>query len=238
MPIARKTVNKTDKYLPETPEDENDVFEDEDDTDAMPERTTATKRKGWDAAEEVQKKVKSLGDFFQFGEEPTLIAFVEGAPIDSYLLHWVDTKDGRRSFRCMDEEADCPLCEEGDSPSAKFVFWVVEFTLSEEKVDYASKIMEVGTKLKNTLKDMNAEPRKGGPLEGNFFSAHRTGKKQSTQYHIARVKDRDLEEDWGVPADAAREGVEEMREKGEPRLYIPNIEDLESAAAYLRRHGA
>jgi hypothetical protein len=242
MPIARKTAtSKTDDYLPKAgpdTESDEDAFEDDEDEDVTPERMSATKKGGWDAAEEVQKKVKSLGDFFQFGEEPALIAFAEGAPIDSYLLHWVDTKDGRRSFRCLDEEGDCPLCEAGDSPSAKFVFWVVEFTFKGDDIDYASKIMEVGTKLKNTLKDMNADPRKGGPLEGNFFSAHRTGKKQSTQYHISRVKDRDLSEDWEVPADAARGGVDELKTKGEPRLYIPNIEDLETAAAYLRRHGA
>lgn len=239
MPIARRTPPKTEEYLPKdkpdfVPEDaEESPYEEE-----QPERRAADKNRGWDAAEEVQKKVKSLGDFFSFGEEPTLLAFIDGAPIDSYLLHWVDTKDGRRSFRCLDEQEDsCPLCEEGDNPSAKFVFWVAEFSFSGEEVNYDSKIMETGTKLKNTLKDMNGDPRKGGPLEGNFFAAHRTGKKQSTQYHISRVKDRDLEEDWGLDAAPARLAVEELKQAGEPRLYIPNVEDLEVAAAYMRRHG-
>lgn len=195
----------------------------------------ATPRGGWDAADEVQKKVKSLGDFFVFDEDPVLLAFVQGAPFDSYLVHWVDTKDGRRSFRCTEND-ECPLCEVGDNPSAKFSFWVAAFEFGkDDNVDYASKIMETGTRLKNTLRDIDGDPRKGGPLEGNFFSAHRTGKKQSTQYHIARVKDRDLLDDWQLSADDGRQAVKELEATGAPRLYIPNLEDLEAAASYLRR---
>jgi hypothetical protein len=194
----------------------------------------ATPRGGWDAADEVQKKVKSLGDFFMFDENPQLVAFAQGAPFDSYLVHWVDTKDGRRSFRCTETD-DCPLCEVGDSPSAKFSFWVVAFEFKGEDVNYASKIMEVGTRLKNTLRDIDSDPRKGGPLETNFFSAHRTGKKQSTQYHVARIKDRDLLDDWQLSADDGRLAIKELESAGAPRLYIPNIEDLEAAASYLRR---
>jgi hypothetical protein len=244
MPIARKTATPTaDDYTPKgrpapdfAPEgaEESEVFEEESFEST---RIPVKARAGWDAADEVQKKVKSLGDFFTPTEDPALICFVQGAPFDSYLVHWVDTKDGRRSFRCADEDGDCALCEIGDSPAAKFAFWVVEFTIKEEQVDYDTRVWEVGTKLKNTLKDMNAEPRKGGPLDGNFFSAHRTGKKQTTQYHVSRVKDRDLEEDWGLSAADGRKAVEELAAKGEPRLFIPNIEDVEAAAAYMKRHG-
>jgi hypothetical protein len=237
MPIAkRKTPTTGAEYTAPETADEAEEFEEE---EAFAERPTVAARKGWDAAEEVQKKVKTLGDFFTFSEEPALVAFVEGAPIDSYLVHWVDTKDGRRSFRCLDGEEDyeCALCEIGDNPSAKFAFWVVEFTFKGDDIEYDSRVMETGTKLKNMLKDMNDDVRKGGPLDGNFFSAHRTGKKQTTQYHISRVKDRDLLEDWGLSAEDGRTAIKEMQEKGEPRLYIPNIEDVEAAAAYVKRHG-
>lgn len=240
MPIAKRSTSTTPttgaEYAANVDTDTDDeAFEEESSFD----RPVVAARKGWDAAEEVQKKVKTLGDFFQFSEEPALIAFVEGAPIDSYLVHWVDTKDGRRSFRCLDGEDDieCALCEIGDNPSAKFAFWVVEFTFKGDDINYDARIMEVGTKLKNTLKDMDADVRKGGPLEGSFYSAHRTGKKQTTQYHISRVKDRDLLEDWGLAAEDGKSAVKEMQEKGEPRLYIPNVEDVEAAALYMKRHG-
>ena len=243
MPITkRKTAPTGEEYtaptepgpdfLPENASqgDGAELFEPETETTMI----RATPRGGWDAADEVQKKVKSLGDFFMFDETPKLVAFIQGAPIDSYLVHWVDTKDGRRSYRCTETD-NCPLCEVGDSPSAKFSFWVAEFEFKGEDVNYASKIMEVGTRLKNTLRDLDGDPRKGGPLEGNFFSAHRTGKKQQTQYHIARVKDRDLLDDWELSSDDGRQAVKELSEVGAPRLYIPNVEDLEAAASYLRR---
>jgi hypothetical protein len=236
MPLTRKAAPTGTEYVKSkpdfVPEDaEESAFEEE---SIEPTLIKVTQRKGWDAADEVQKKVKSLGDFFSFDEDPALVAFVEGAPFDSYLVHWVDTKDGRRSYRCQDE-GECPLCEVGDSPSAKFAFWVVEYEFKGEQVNELSRIMEVGTRLKNTLRDINDDIRKGGPLETNFFSAHRTGKKQSTQYHVARVKDRDLLEEWELDPQDGRTLLKEVEAAGAPRLYVPSVEDVEAAASYLRR---
>ncbi len=187
----------------------------------------ATLRGGWDVAEKMA--ASSSGQWskdIKFdGEEPLLIAFLQGQPIDAYHQHWIH-REGRKSFRCAEE--GCPLCAAGDSRSARFVFHVLEFTDTGEE----AKIWTSGKRVMEQLRAIDADPRKGGPLDGGFFSVHRTGKAQQTVYSINRVTDLAK---WGLPEKEAKQAVEEARKTDVPALSAPSMELLEEVAAEIRR---
>lgn len=228
MPIAKKN------NAPTGSEYGTDLFEEE---KAPSTNYEASVNPGWEGADRIESMSKrSSGTgagYFKFKPEPTLIAFASGAPIDSFLQHWITTPEGLRSFRCSGRQ--CPICDEGDNPNPQYVFWVVEFVQEGGSYEPVQKLMTVGRKVKNALLDIDQDPRKGGPLDGSFFSTHRTGQKQTTQHFFTKVKTRDLEDDWSLDPTDALDAVKAVASGEVPRLYIPSEEDLQNAARLLRK---
>jgi hypothetical protein len=73
-----------------------------------------------------------------------------------------------------------------------------------------------------------------GPLTKNYWAISRTGKMQSTVYHINPVKPRDLAEDWGITDDEAIEkAIAEMVPFERSIIKEPTWEELEAVAASL-----
>jgi hypothetical protein len=73
-----------------------------------------------------------------------------------------------------------------------------------------------------------------GPLTKNYWAISRTGKMQSTVYHINPVKPRDLAEDWGITDDEAIEkAIAEMVPFDRSIIKEPTWEELEAVAASL-----
>lgn len=229
MPLVRKTAPTADEYV-----SEDSLFENEDENEIAP--VSASLQAGWDAADQLANSSRGSSQYtnnIKFSDDPKLIAFINGAPVDAYEQHWV-TRKGAQSFRCLGDS--CPLCAAGDRPSARFVFFVLEFIFEGDKVDTQPMLWTCGRRVFEQLKAINADPRKGGPLEGHFFTVHRIGSGPDTQYVVQPQKPRDLEEDpWGLPADGALEAVRDAQANAAPSIYVAPAETLEQVASELRR---
>jgi len=232
MPIKKKAPQGDDYAA--TASTEDDVFEEEN-PDEIAEFSQSRSR-GWGAADEKLESSKGSGgsgSHFKFSEEQELIAFVDGQPIDVFDQHWLNNREGQKSFRCLEEE--CPLCAAGDSPSPRFTFSILHFEEENGEIDPTIKLMTVGVKALKQLKAIDEDPKRGGPLEGKFFSAYRTGKKRDTVHTFTPVKLRDVEEDWEIPQDEAVSALKEAQEGPEPKVWIDSLETLREVASELKR---
>ena len=73
-----------------------------------------------------------------------------------------------------------------------------------------------------------------GPLTKNYWAISRTGKMQSTVYHINPVKPRDLAEDWGITDEEAIEkAIAAMVPFERSAIKEPTWEELEAVASSL-----
>lgn len=168
----------------------------EDEETATPKRGT-TVQAGWTAASALLKKKPSSGEskyptFMKFSEEGTLVRFLDDAPFKSYEEHWIDRKEGRRSFVCLGDE--CPLCTiAGDKPRAKFAFNVL--VISDEEPN--TQIMVAVPTLTILLQTAHEDPKKG-PLSRYFWEIKRLGTGRETQYTLERVRSTDLAEEWDL----------------------------------------
>ncbi len=216
MPVSR-TVPDLDDYLTddedtvETPDygtppeaavrSAAGAFEDEDENE-MSERSSAVQA-GWDAARKAMANSgKGFTKEFKFSEEPTLVKFLDGKPFAVYAQHWLNEKEGRKSYVCLGHR--CPLCNVlGHSPSKKIAFSVLNF--GTEGDDPEVQILAVGPRFAGQLERLHSD-KKTGPLDGRdrFWALSRSGKGTSTSYSALPVKERDLADDWDLsPEDVA-----------------------------------
>lgn len=188
----RRTVRKRD----EEEEEEEVVSQEEDDVDDDDEDDEDDEglvEGGWGAYERGKAKSGGYAEFLKLEEEPTLIKFLEPVPFANFRQHWIDRRQGKRSWVCIED--DCPLCNLGDDPAFRVMFNVL--VLSEDKP--MNRVWEMGgavaEQVKAKMKDKRTAPI---DREDVYWSASRTGKKQQTRYALDFVKERDLEEDWDI----------------------------------------
>ena len=152
------------------------------------------------------KRDRPAGDesFFRWDEEPQVVKFLDNEPW-GYNQHWV-TREGKKSFPCIGRR--CPLCEIGVKASQKVVYTVVNLTK-----DGTTQTLEVGVQLEDTLAAYDAD-KKTGPLDRLYWALSRTegarrGGRSNYNYVFTPIKDRDLEEDYGIDLDEAETIVDE-----------------------------
>lgn len=240
MPILKKkplaAAPEADEYAAaEEPEFKEESTAAADD-DGTPKGSAADMEGGWDYAEKKYEEASKGGQWsynFKVEGEPKLIAFLQGAPVDVFEQHWVE-REGQKSFRCIRE--DCPLCDAGNQPRNMFAFHVLAFEDDgKDGIDTPDYVWVVGPQVFSQLKDVNNDPKKGGPLKGKYFAVHRTGIKKKAVTHVVGVKARDVEDDWGIPADSAEEVVKEAQKTAHVALYQPSRDELEKIAREVRR---
>ena len=226
--LARRSTRAV-KAAPVAEVEADDAIDEEppfvpDDEDVRPDHS-AVVQKGWKAADEVLKNSASTGDWindFRWSEEPALVKFLSNEPM-SYQQHWVE-KTGKRGYVCLGK--GCPLCEAGNTPTAKFVFSL--FNLSDE-TEY---LLVVGIRLFKLLQGHDDSP-KNGPLTKLYWSLSATGKGQSKTYSIVPVKPRDLEEDWGINEADAQAVIDTYEAAGPDKIYVSPLADLKAIAVTL-----
>lgn len=173
-------------------------FEDEDEEE-VPSRASIVQA-GWDSAKKAMANAGGFTDEFKFTDSQQVVKFLSSDPIAVYRQHWLDQKEGKKSFVCLG--ARCPLCRlVGDSPSQKIAFSVLNLsTPGNNGEPFAPQLLIVGTRLANQLEKLNNDP-KVGPLDKAFWALSKTGVKQQTSYSAVPVKPRDLAEDWDINPD-------------------------------------
>ena len=223
--------------------------DDDDDEDEKPRSRSSKKsevpegvRSGWEGAEQT---INSGGggdvNWLKIGDHVELIAFLEKAPLTSFRQHWLDSAgDERKSRPYLCPGSKCPVCGQGDNPSAYYIFNVLHLSGGAFPV---VKALQINTSAYKDLKEVFNDRKTGLPvIDQDFASVKKSGKGFQTRTKFTKVKDRDLQDDWDeifeyfdfkdlddICADAVSDlyTIEEVSPKATPRR------ELEKLAKYL-----
>lgn len=206
---------------PEVDEDEEEPPFVPDDDDV---RTPASSvvRRGWEPTRESMDAAK--GDYvndFKWGEEAVLVKFLDDAPL-TYNQHWLNGKDGKKSYVCLEDE--CPLCRNGHVPDPKAAFSIVGLVPEEEEW------MLICSKKQFDLLEARAKDPRDGPLTKKYWALSASGDSRRRSYSIVPVKPRDLEEDWGITEDEALAIVENHEAADAEAINVTSLEELTEIA--------
>ncbi len=149
-------------------------------------------RSGWEGVSAVKDADSPYATRLRVEDEPIIIKFLSDEPYASWRQHWVE-RQGQKSFVCISEFDECPLCDSGNRPSIRIAFNVV---LLASDGNHALRSYEVGPRVIDQLKNFHNDPRTG-PLSKHFWAVSKTGKGATSATAHQLVRDRDLEE-WGI----------------------------------------
>lgn len=183
-------------------------------------------RSGWEGVSAVKDADSPYATRLRIEDEPIIIKFLSDEPYASWRQHWVE-RQGQKSFVCISEFDECPLCDAGNRPSIRIAFNVV---LLASDGNHALRSYEVGPRVIDQLKNFHNDPRTG-PLSKHFWAVSKTGKGATSATAHQLVRDRDLEE-WGINSftDADQSYWSEKAYTADI-IQIPNRSDLLSIAA-------
>jgi hypothetical protein len=174
--------------------------------DERPAQTTSTAvQAGWEAASTL---TTAAGDYpvdFVQSETPQVIKFLDQeGPFASYRQHFLQNKAGRKSYICLGNH--CPLCIVlKHKPEDKRAFTIAN--LSAEGGIQRQRLIAT-PRLYKTLHAAHFSPQ--GPLPKHYWSLSRSGKMQSTTYHLQAIKARDLLEDWNIDPEVSEPAISKM----------------------------
>ncbi|MFH9731901.1 hypothetical protein [Streptomyces sp. NPDC017260] len=162
----------------------------------MPSGTAPSHGAGWD---DVEKIASAAGgdQYLKVTENRMVIKILGDGPFDVFASHWIDEiEDGSKSIRCWGNP-ECPLCQIGDKAKR---FSACFDVVSLEDSDYpVLKTWDVGIKLARQLKEIATDAKRGPLNRGDlYFTIRKEQKKKAVEYTLERVKERDLEEEYGV----------------------------------------
>ena len=204
MPITKPVKNaasyKAKKVESEV--DNEDAVDPRDFSEDAENRTAkigTTIQQGWDSATALLEKETPFEERdFKLSEDKQLIKFLQDSPFATYEQHWINDAKGKKSFICIGD--DCPLCDIlGDKPRGKFLFNVLALSEEEPKV----QVLTAPPSLFRLIKDAHEDERHG-PLDKEYYEISRSGTGPKTQYKLALMKSRDLEEEWNIKLSDAK----------------------------------
>jgi hypothetical protein len=189
---------------------------------------------GWGRMDKLANQAS--GDLYlKVTEDPIVIKILDADPFDNYVAHWIEEiKEGSKSVRCWGG-SECQLCSIGDKPK-KFsaCFNVISF---EDPSNPELRVWEAGVKLARQLKDIALDERRG-PLNRDdlYFTIAKSQKAKAVEYHLERIKARDLEEETGVEplgaaeaeqflADRRTEPVKDLLDSAEMAALVKTLLD-------------
>lgn len=148
-------------------------------------------RSGWSGLKVTQAKATDFPAELKLTDEEQVVAFLEDEPFVTYVQHWIDERDGKKSFICLEE--NCPLCDIGSDTRAMAVFNLALITDGNEP-----EVMQLvtGPLLFKALESHAMS--KHGPLSNGYYTVSKTGggQKGKVSYNIGHIKARDLDEDY------------------------------------------
>lgn len=209
----------------------NHDYDDETEVMTAP-RTVATPqartiiRSGWDGFSAVKDADSPYATRLRVEEEPVIVKFINDEPYASWRQHWVE-RQGQKSFVCISEFDNCPLCDAGNRPAIRIAFNVV---LLATDGNHSLRSYEVGPRVIDQLKNFHNDPRTG-PLSKNYWAVSRTGKGATSATAHQLVRERDLEE-WALAALSA-DDLAYWKDKAYTAdiINIPTRESLQEIAS-------
>lgn len=193
--------------------------------------TTNAVSSGWGSSP--SSSGEGFPEEFKFtDEEYKVIKFIDPnneGPFASYKVHWLNQITvGKRSF--ISPGPNDPLIVRlGSVPTQKYAFTVVNLSNPD---GFKKQMLVVGIRLFNMLKNANNN-EKSGPLTNGYWAISRTGKLTATSYNLRPIKERDLQEDWGIDPAKAAEFCATVQPYDKSAVRIPSMEELERIADNL-----
>ena len=157
--------------------DDDDDDDDDDDEDALV--------GGWGAHHRNKAETSNYPNKLELHADPALVRFLDDEPLVSYKQHWIERK-GKKSFYCIGK--DCPLCNMGDKPRVKNIFNVVRL----DEGSPVNLVLETGPRLTDILESKSRKTS----LSRAYWGIAMHGKAGNTNFDVAMVKERDLEDDF------------------------------------------
>lgn len=158
--------------------------------------------------------------YFRWADEGDVqvVKFLDTEPW-GYGQHWV-TREGKKSFPCLGP--GCPLCEVGVKVSQKVVYTLLNLSTEEPTV----QAFEVSPTLDDILTAYDSD-KKTGPLPRLYWALSRTKAARSTgfqryNYTFTPIKERDLDEDYGIDPDSIEEYLDNAKPL-EPKTVLGGI---------------
>lgn len=217
-------IDRTETYLPETDEFSGKSI------DARPSQSSTDYiQSGWEAGEKLTTPSQGFTKEFKFTDGGfQVVKFLdENGPFAVYRQHFLNNKEGQKSYLSLGPND--PLCVKlGSKPEEKRAFSIVN--LSAEGGPQRQMLI-ASPRLWKSLHASHFSPQ--GPLTRNYWALSRTGKQQTTAYHVNPVKGRDLMEDWHIDEDAAVKAISSFNPFTEADIKKPTWEELEAIADSL-----
>lgn len=180
-------------------------YDDEDDPVSRP-----SMPKGFGGAAELRKQTGN-SDFpteMRITEDRQIIMFLDPEPFVVYNQHWFNNRKGKKSFVCPQTVGDeCPLCDLlDDNPRTFGAFNVIiippEDPDPKKEIVTGEPVLQVITAAPRLLGVIESEAavleEKNLSLPDAYFAISKSGQQQQTSYKLNPIKERDLEEDFGV----------------------------------------
>lgn len=172
--------------------------------------TSALNKPGWGESIDQNEFTTS---FRPKADSETVIKFLDERPYANVLIHWLDERDrpqGRRSFPCLGDVEECPLCALGDNPQAEHRMNIIVIT-DVEPVHYSYTPPK---SVYNKIKAFANSPRTK-PLPRRYYLLQREGStKTNTRYELTDYRrDEDVIEDY-------------------PDYYLPSQDEIDLIQKY------
>lgn len=203
-------------------------------TPAAKTRTHSSVASGWGSVEKFAAKDTKFTKDFNPEAEKVVMKFLDDAPYATIRQHWITAAPKQKSWLCIAEDEDCPLCDAGDNPSTIAKFNVVDFSDAENPV---LRTWSVYKKVSDIIKNF-ANDKKTAPINRSdlYFGVSRTGKKGSWSTNLEPIKERDLEADWDV-APLNEDETDAFTKKclTEDDIDLPDAKELREIAEFMSR---
>jgi hypothetical protein len=155
-------------------------------------------RAGWGEFDKKKEETSSGGfpDDFKLTPQAVIVKILDDEPFVTYVQHWIDNvkKGTRKSYNCITEFDECPLCARGDKPRARSCFNVVDVEADNLEVKVLTAGPQLGTILKNFATDKKTSPLNRADLYWRVSAVQKSN--NNMDYTFLPVKARDLEADY------------------------------------------
>jgi hypothetical protein len=184
-------------------------------------------QKGWDAALKSSSGSGNYTNDFRWTEDRQLVKFLDREPFAVYSQHWINERQGKKSFTCTDD-ATCPLCSIGDKPRRKICFSLLNLSAEEPEVEILTISPTTAQILHRYDMDSNT-----GPLDRLYYALSKTGTGPKTIFDVEKVRPQYLDEEFSISPEEAEALVNDAKPLPASVIPAPDIALMEQVKAEI-----
>jgi hypothetical protein len=159
------------------------------------ERAGSAVGRGWAASRANRAKSGTFNNLDQLtspiAPKSVTVAFLEEEPFATYNQHWVDeVTSGRKSFVCLGEDDDCPLCLIGLGTRNMDLYNVVDMSGDDPVVRYIEAGPDLGDRIYERSQEELTKPLN---QPGQYFVIKKAKKNRAYAHTVDAVNEDRLE---------------------------------------------